>query len=90
MPGEVKRSPMRHSEDRRWGWVCHRGEFITSLPPRIEPLPGPGTPQQTHTHLMGHTLHISQQQQLTSLTLVRQKISLDDTLNLFVFVYVLS
>ena len=58
MPGEVKRSPMRHSEDRRWGWVCHRGEFITSLPPRIEPLPGPGTPQ-THTPHGAHIAHQS-------------------------------
>ena len=59
MPGGVKRSPMRHSEDRRWGWVCHRGEFITSLPPRIEPLPGPGTPQQTHTPHGAHIAHQS-------------------------------
>ena len=57
MPGEVKRSPMRHSEDRRWGWVCHRGEFITSLPPRIEPLPG--NTADTHTPHGAHIAHQS-------------------------------
>ena len=41
--------------------MCHRGEFITSLPPRIEPLPGPGNTAATTHAATSWALDISQQ-----------------------------